>query len=360
LTSEVPLPQRLRQHYETQLAARGYRADEAQLAAVNLLGRWLSAFLAGRRPLLRKPGAGVYLWGGVGRGKSFIMDLFFSAAPVERKRRVHFHGFLAELQTRIRAFAGQPDPLVLAAREIAGQTQLLCFDEFHVHDIGDAMLLGRLLKVLVEEGVGVVCTSNYPPAGLCPNPLYRERFKPAIQLIDRRFEVLQLDAGQDYRRHSQRDWGAYSWPVVEAGQWPSEQTPPAQAARNRLIEVNHRPMTLLAQLGDKAWLAFDELCRAPRSSADYLWLCSHFRELVLAPVPRLDGEGIDVQQRFLNFVDIVYDSDTRLYLGAADAPEVVCEKGSHTDFSRTHSRLQQLQTIRLAGDRRAQPQPSGA
>src|SRR5690606_25658690 len=122
LTSEASLPQQLRQHYDTQLKARGYRADGAQLAAVDLLGRWLSAFLAGRRPLLRKPAAGVYLWGGVGRGKSFIMDLFFSAAPVERKRRVHFHGFLAELQTRVRAFSGQPDPLVLAAREIAGQT----------------------------------------------------------------------------------------------------------------------------------------------------------------------------------------------------------------------------------------------
>jgi cell division protein ZapE len=349
LTSDTSPGQLLRQEYETRLAARGYRADAAQRAAVDLLGQWLSAFLGRRRSLLRRPAAGVYLWGGVGRGKSFVMDALYAAAPLAEKRRVHFHGFLAELQTLIRVYAGRPDPLALAARELAGSTRLLCFDEFHVHDIGDAMLLGRLVKVLVEEGVGVVCTSNYPPSKLCPNPLYRERFLPTIKLIDARFEVLELDGGQDYRRESTRDWGEFCWPLADDADWDATPlAPPPHAERDVVLEVNRRPLRLVAREGQRAWLDFAELCRGPRSSADYLWLCAHFAELTVSTVPPMDGEGIDVQQRFLNFIDIAYDSGVRLRLGGVDRPDVLCRAGSHTDFSRTHSRLQQLQALDVA------------
>nr|AGO01134.1 putative ATPase [Pseudomonas putida] len=277
------------------------------------------------------------------------MDALYAAAPLAEKRRVHFHAFLAELQALIRAYAGQPDPLVLAARELAGSTRLLCFDEFHVHDIGDAMLLGRLVKVLVEEGVGVVCTSNYPPSKLCPNPLYRERFLPTIKLIEARFDVLELDGGQDYRSESTRDWGQFCWPLAgDAGWEATPLAPPAQAERDLVVDVNRRPLRLRARDGQIAWLDFAELCRSPRSSADYLWLCAHFAELTVCTVPRLDGEGIDVQQRFLNFIDIAYDSGVRLLLGGVDRPDVLCRAGSHTDFSRTHSRLQQLQALDVA------------
>ncbi|MGG5870788.1 cell division protein ZapE [Pseudomonas peli] len=340
---------RVRQHFDAALAAQGYRADGAQQAAIDHLGQWLSAFLHPRASWLRRRAAGVYLHGGVGRGKSFVMDAFFAAAPLAKKRRVHFHAFLQELQQRMGSYVGQADPLAMVASEIAEQSQLLCFDEFHVHDIGDAMLLGRVLKLLVAAGVGLVCTSNYPPTGLCPNQLYRERFQPTIALLEQRFDVLQLDGGYDYRQSSTRAWGSLCWPLQEQAGWLGDQLGLSLAARrDATLLVNQHPLRLRGQEGTRAWLDFSELFRRPRSSADYLWLCGEFRELAIGGVPRLDSEGIDVQQRFLNFIDIAYDSGIQLLLGCAIGLDELCRSGSHSDFSRTQSRLQQLQALPLA------------
>ncbi|MNZ19361.1 Cell division protein ZapE [compost metagenome] len=341
--------QRIERHFDALLEARGYRADAAQRAAIVHLGQWLESFLAGRKGWLRRPPTGVYLWGGVGRGKSFLMDAFFAAAPLKAKRRVHFHAFLQELQVRMQAYAGQPDPLALAARALAGETRLLCFDEFHVHDIGDAVLLGRLLKVLVEEGVGLVCTSNYDPDGLCPNPLYRERFKPAIALIEKRFDVLNVDGGEDYRqrRGELEAWGRYCWPLAGFAEgWIERQLGfTAAVERESLAQVNHHPLRLRAAEGQAAWLDFDELCRRPHSSADFLWLCQRFRHLAVSDVPCLGEEPIDVQQRFVNLIDIAYDAGTRLLLGSEASLDDLCRGKPHMDFSRTRSRLQQLRPV---------------
>lgn len=339
---------RVRQHFDAVLAAQGYRADGAQQAAIDHLGQWLSALLYPRASWLRRRAAGVYLHGGVGRGKSFVMDAFFAAAPLAKKRRVHFHAFLQELQQRMGTYAGQADPLARVAGEIAEQTQLLCFDEFHVHDIGDAMLLGRVLKLLVAAGVGLVCTSNYPPAGLCPNPLYRERFQPTIALLEQRFDVLKLDGGCDYRQASSRIWGSLCWPLQEQADWLGSKLGLSLSARRDVsLPVNRRALRLRGHEGDRAWLDFSELFRRPRSSADYLWLCGEFRELAIGGVPRLAGEGIDVQQRFLNFIDIAHDSGIQLLLGCATSLDELCTRGTHHDFARTHSRLQQLQAVPL-------------
>ncbi len=277
-----------------------------------------------------------------------MLDAVFAAAPLAEKRRVHFHAFLLELQQRLGACAGQTDPLARVAGEIAGQTRLLCFDEFHVHDIGDAMLLGRVLKLLVAAGVGLLCTSNYPPAGLCPNPLYRERFQPTIALLERRFDVLQLDGGQDYRQDSPQLWGSLYWPLPEQDAWLGDRLGLSAAARrNVTIQLNRHPLRLRGHEGARAWLDFSELFRRPRSSADYLWLCGEFRELAIGGVPRLAGEGLDVQQRFLNFIDIAYDSGIQLLLGCAVNLDELCRHDMHGDFSRAHSRLQQLQALPL-------------
>lgn len=341
--------QRIERHFETLLEARGYRADAAQRTAITRLGQWLEAFLAGRQGWLRRPPAGIYLWGGVGRGKSFLMDAFFAAAPLKAKRRVHFHAFLQELQARMLAYHGQPDPLALAAQALAAETRLLCFDEFHVHDIGDAVLLGRLLKVLVEEGVRLVCTSNYDPDGLCPNPLYRERFKPAIALIEKRFEVFEVDGGEDYRqrRGELEAWGRYCWPLSAfADGWIERQLGFSGAVeRDLLPQVNHHPLRLRAAEGRAVWLDFDELCRRPHSSADFLWLCQRFRHLAISDVPCLGEEPIDVQQRFVNLIDIAYDAGTRLLLGSEASLDDLCRGKPHMDFSRTRSRLQQLKPV---------------
>ncbi|ARU90681.1 cell division protein ZapE [Pseudomonas sp. M30-35] len=325
------------------LGEHGFSADPAQQIAIDHLGQWLSAFLARRSRWLSKPVAGVYLWGGVGRGKSFVMDAFFAAAPLEDKRRVHFHAFLQELQQRMLAYTGKADPLDRVAGDIAKSTRLLCFDEFHVHDIGDAMLLGRLLKVLVEKGVGVVCTSNYAPQDLCPNPLYRERFKPAISLLEQRFAVLHLDGGTDYRQNQGYKWGEYIWPVVESSCVLGERLGFTENAEYGLeTTLNHHPLKLRARERAMLWLDFSELCRQPRSSADFLWLCGEYRQVAVGGVTCLDAEGIDVQQRFLNFVDIAYDSGVQLFLGCEAGLDDLCQPGSHVDFSRTRSRLQQL------------------
>ncbi|BAN48832.1 cell division protein ZapE [Metapseudomonas resinovorans] len=345
-----PIGRRIERHFDALLEARGYRADTAQRTAIVQLGQWLESFLGGKSGWLRRLPAGIYLWGGVGRGKSFVMDAFFAAAPVAAKRRVHFHAFLQELQERMREFAGQPDPLALAAKALAGEARLLCFDEFHVHDIGDAVLLGRLLKVLVEEGVGLVCTSNYDPDGLCPNPLYRERFKPAIALIEKRFLVLQLDAGEDYRlrRGDQETWGRYCWPQsgFAEGWIEARLGLGAAAERDAVVSVNHHPLRLLAMGGESAWLDFDELCRRPHSSADFLWLCRRFRQLAISNVPCLGEEAIDVQQRMVNLIDIAYDAGTELLLASQASLDDLCRGKPHMDFSRTRSRLQQLRPVR--------------
>ncbi|WP_434457169.1 cell division protein ZapE [Stutzerimonas urumqiensis] len=330
------------QRFEQALADRAFVPDPAQKAAMRALADWLDARLRPRR-WRRQPAAGVYLWGGVGRGKSFVMDRFFEAAPVADKRRVHFHAFLQEVQVRSAEFAGRPDPLRLLAEAIAQRTRLLCFDEFHVHDIGDARLLGRLLEGLVEAGVGLVCTSNYAPRGLCPNPLYRERFAPTIAVIERRFQVLELDGGEDYRQRGDYRWGDYR--QAEASDWLAGAPGPGpQAVHDVACEVHHRPLHLLGRDGDTAWLTVDELFREPRSSRDYLWLCDQFRRLVVGPLAPLHGERTDVIQRFVNFIDNVYDADLHLTLVGTAPREALLDPAAHPDLARTASRLAQLES----------------
>ena len=354
-----PVAREVQQAFEALLVARGYEADPAQTAAIKLLAQWLDSWLRGRRGWLRAPRGGVYLWGGVGRGKSFVMDAFFAAAPVVEKRRVHFHAFLQDVLERLRQITGQPDPLAVIAGEIAADTRLLCFDEFHVHDIGDAMLLGRLLHQLVEQGVRIVATSNYEPRALCPNPLYRDRFKPAIELIERRFAIYNLDGGQDYRQSAE---GGYLW--GEFAQVAAEQQADWVAGRLHLddsaerdvqLNVNHRPLCLRARLQVSAWLDFGELCRLPRSSADLLWLIRSFERIAVTGATSLDGEGINVQQRFINLIDIAYDSGTELLLVADTSVDELLSAGAHVDFARTHSRLQQLRTLDVTSSDRIEP-----
>lgn len=335
----------LRKGFAAQLAERGLTADPAQQAVFARLADWLQRQLGGRRGWLRRHSGGVYLWGGVGRGKSLVLDAFFAAAPLDAKRRVHFHAFLQDVQQRLLRFTGQPDPLALVARELAGEVRLLCFDEFHVHDIGDAILLGRLLQHLLHERVGVVLTSNYAPAALCPNPLYHERFKPFIRLLQQRLAVIELDGGRDYRPLSVRDWGRYCWPAPGAEAHLAEALGLAPDGAGEVLAVNRLRLTPLARSQDRLWLRFADLFEAPSATADYLWLCRNFACLAISGIPPLDQRSVDVQQRFLNFVDIAYDSGVQLLLGSAVALDELCVKRAQADFARTRSRLAQLRAV---------------
>lgn len=329
------------------LAQRAICADEAQQQAIQKLAQWFEDWSHSRRLGKSAHRDGLYLWGAVGRGKSLIMDAFYEVVPVPERRRVHFHAFLQELQQQLRALTGQADPLAEVARQLASQTRLLCFDEFHVHDIGDAMLLGRLLAHLQTHQVGLVMTSNYPPAGLCPNPLYRERFKPAIELLERRFHVLALDGGQDYRQQAGGPtWGDYYFPWNQSTHWvPLRLGLTPQAAQEVCLEINRHLLAVRAHEGQSLWVDFDALCRYPRASADFLWLCQQFSRIALDRVPPLDGEAIDVQQRFLNFIDIAYDQGIELLLVGASSLDKLLSDAGHLDFSRTRSRLSQLSLI---------------
>lgn len=335
----------LHQRFAEHLAERGLTADPAQQAAFARLAEWLQRQLGSRRGWLRRHSGGVYLWGGVGRGKSLVLDAFFAAAPLAAKRRVHFHAFLQDVQQRLLRFVGQPDPLALVARELAGEVRLLCFDEFHVHDIGDAILLGRLLQHLLHEQVGVVLTSNYPPAALCPNPLYHERFKPFIRLLQQRLTVLELDGGRDYRPLSERDWGRYCWPAPAAEVHLADALGLAPDGAGEVLAVNRLRLQPLARSQDRLWLRFADLFEAPSATADYLWLCRSFACLAISGIPPLDQRSLDVQQRFLNFVDIAYDSGVQLLLGSAVALDQLCVARAQADFARTRSRLAQLRPV---------------
>lgn len=314
----------MRRHFAERLAASGFQADAAQSLALGQLAEWLEELLGGRCSWLRRPVTGLYLWGGVGRGKSFVMDCFFQGAPLAAKRRVHFHAFLQELQVR-----------------------LLCFDEFHVHDIGDAILLGRLLEALLQAQVGVVVTSNYAPAALCPNPLHHERFKPFIRVLERHMRIVELDGGVDYRSRGGRDWGQYHWPESPHSlqDWRRELglgVPAEPLAVNRL---NLQP---LGQDARSLWLDFAALFPVPSSTRDYLWLCARFERIAISGLPCLDRHSPDVQQRFLNFVDIAYDAGIELLLSSETSLENLCRERVHEDFARTRSRLAQLRPRVLA------------
>ena len=318
------------------IAARGLQLDDAQTRMLARLGDWLQARL---RPSAwrRAVPAGAYLWGGVGRGKSLLLDTLFQAAPLAAKRRMHVHALLQEVQRRTLAHGGRADPLARLAAELAGEAQLLYLDEFHVHDIGDAILLGRLLQHLLSQGCILLFSSNYAPAGLCPNPLYHHRFQPFAELLQRRCLVLRLDDGADYRPLSTRHWGRYlQGPAGLLGACLGARAAPQQVALGR------RSLAAWAADGRGLWLDYAALCRQPLASADYLELCRRFPRIAVGQLPSLGRCSLDEQQRLVNFVDIAYDAGVELWLQGEASLAELCAGVRHLDFARTRSRLAQL------------------
>lgn len=347
----------VRDAYQSLLATRGYKADAAQRKAIDRLQSLyteLLDFKARRRTSLRKlfihpelPRS-VYLWGGVGRGKSFIMDCFFDAVPYKRKRRVHFHAFMQSVHEQLRAHKDQDDPLGQVADVIATQTRLLCFDEFHVSDIADAMILGRLLQALFERGVVFVMTSNYPPDGLYPNGLQRQNFIPTIELMKQRFDVLEVDDGTDYRLRSLERMNIFLTPL---GDQADEQlaTHFGQIAgavgKAGEIEVLGRKLKARRLAPGVVWFDFEVLCGGPRSQNDYLDIAREHHTLLLSNVPKMSREQGNEARRFTWLIDVLYDARVKLILSAeADAPELYREGPNAQEFPRTVSRLIEMRS----------------
>ncbi|MBI3157108.1 MAG: cell division protein ZapE [Burkholderiales bacterium] len=343
--------------YEATLAERGYRADAAQLRAVAALERCENEWIAykARRSnaitkLIRRPPLprGVYLWGGVGRGKSFLMDCFFQSVPLTRKTRLHFHEFMREVHRELQDLKGTADPLTVLGQRIARRHRLICFDEFHVADVTDAMILHRLLGAMFDHRVSIVTTSNFHPDGLYPNGLHRDRILPAIALLKQRLEVVDVDAGVDYRLRTLEHVRSYLTPLgPEADAALAQAFDELRDARDEdpVLHIEQRVLHARRRAGGVVWFDFKTLCGGPRSQNDYLEIASRFHTVLLADVPQMPPRLASEARRFTWLVDVLYDRRVKLILSAAVAAEQLYTEGplAH-EFARTVSRLQEMQS----------------
>jgi cell division protein ZapE len=356
----------VRQLFAATLAERGYIADPAQLRAIDALERceneWAD-YKARRsnviaKMLVRPPiPRGVYMHGGVGRGKSFLMDCFFQSVPLTRKTRLHFHEFMREVHRELQELKGVQNPLDELGKRIARRFRLICFDEFHVADVTDAMILHRLLDAMFANRVSIVTTSNFHPDDLYPHGLHRDRILPAIALLKQKLEVINVDNGTDYRRRTLEHVKLYHAPLGESAEAALKEAFDELAeARDEspLLHIEHRELRALRRAGGVVWFDFATLCGGPRSQNDYLELAQQFHTLILSNVPHMPPRLASEARRFTLLVDVLYDRRVKLIMSAAvPAEELYTEGPLAHEFPRTVSRLQEMQSAEyLALERR--------
>lgn len=352
--------------YENELKARGYQSDPAQLRAVEALDRCAEEWARYKekrsnslKKLINHPDIprGVYMVGGVGRGKSFLMDCFFQAVPLKRKTRLHFHEFMREVHRELADLQGTVNPLDALGERIAGRFKLICFDEFHVADITDAMILHRLLQALFDNGVGFVTTSNFAPDDLYPNGLHRDRLLPAIELLKANLEVVDVDNGVDYRERTLQHVKLYHTPLGPQADAEMDRafTDLAESRdENPVLTIEHREIRARRKAGGVVWFDFRTLCGGPRSQNDYLEIATQFHTVLLSGVPAMPVNMASEARRFTWLVDVLYDRRVKLILSAAVEPEALYTEGplAH-EFPRTVSRLHEMQSAQfLAQGRR--------
>jgi cell division protein ZapE len=347
----------VRELFDQELKARGYNADEAQLRALASLERcereW--ADYKARRSnavtklLVRPPiPRGVYMHGGVGRGKSFLMDCFFQAVPLTRKTRLHFHEFMREVHRELQELKGTVNPLDELGLRIARRFRLICFDEFHVADVTDAMILHRLLQALFDNRVSIVTTSNFHPDALYPNGLHRDRILPAIELLKQKLEVVAVDAGVDYRQRALEHVAMYHCPLDEAAdgalRTSFEQLAEAHD-EDPVLHIEQRSIRAIRRAGGVVWFDFRTLCGGPRSQNDYLEIASRFHTVLLSGVPAMAPRMASEARRFTWLVDVLYDRRVKLILSAEVPAEQLYTEGplAH-EFPRTVSRLMEMRS----------------
>ena len=355
----------VRQH----AAEHGFELDTAQNRALQHFER-LYADLAGSErfetSLIRRLGRkrvvpGLYLWGGVGRGKSFLMDSFFNCAPVARKRRIHFHRFMQEIHRALHEKQGEADPLLAVARDIAGSARLVCLDEFHITDITDAMLMRRLLEGLFDQGVVLVTTSNFRPDELYLHGLQRNQFLPAIELIRSRLEIVNVDAGTDYRLRELEKAGVYHIGGDSERHMGEVYLGIArhESADAYDLEIEGRMIKVRQHARGVAWFDFRELCDGPRGKADYIELARRYHTVLLSGIPRFTPDDADKLRRFVWLVDEFYDRRVKLIISAAAPAEDLIDAADSRDRfqadlnaslrERLTSRLTEMQTREYLG-----------
>jgi len=343
--------------YQEAIDKRGFQVDAAQKRAVDRLQQsyddWVTYKTKRSNRLVRlitRPEVprGVYMWGGVGRGKSFLMDSFYSVVPVVRKTRLHFHEFMRAVHRELDELKGVADPLNEVAARIAKKYRLICFDEFHVSDVADAMLLYNLMKALFDNGVSFVMTSNYQPDTLYPDGLHRDRMLPTIALIKERMDVLNVDSGNDYRKRALEQVDVYLTPLG------ANTDRLLREAFSRLaetkdedhhVDIEGRRLKALRRAGTTIWFDFATLCGGPRSQNDYLEIASRFHTVILSSIPQMSAGMSSEARRFTWLIDVFYDNKVKLIMSAEVAPELLYMQGTlSNEFHRTVSRIIEMQS----------------
>jgi cell division protein ZapE len=363
--------------YHRALGRRGFRSDSSQLRAVERLQQlyeeW-SAYKARRSTRLRRLVVrpplprGVYLWGGVGRGKSFLMDSFYLCLPLVRKRRVHFHHFMRDVHRELEALKGREDPLGALAERIAKRYRLICFDEMHINDIADAMIVGRLLSRTIDLGVVYCMTSNYHPDQLYKDGLKRENFMPAIALLKERLDVLQVDGGIDYRQRMLEGVKTYHSPLgAETDRALTETFGRIAEVEEEFheLDVEGRVIPYRHRAGGVVWFDFGVICGWGRSQHDYLDLSKRFHTVIVSGVPRMGLKLAEEARRFTLMVDVLYDNRVKLIVSAETLPEKLLRleedprdsrlRAMVFEFDRTASRLLEMQSREYLAERRRLP-----
>jgi len=352
----------IREAYEDSLRREGHVEDAEQIAVVGKLaalqllldepaprpGRFLGLF---RKSTAEQQEAvrGMYLWGGVGRGKTLLMDLFFESLSTKAKKRIHFHRMMREVHERRRALGNVRDPLDSVAANIARSTRVLCFDEFFVSDIGDAMILGRLLEGLFSRGVTLVATSNTRPDDLYKDGLQRQRFLPAIDLLNRHTEVVHLGGHVDYRLRLLEKAGTYLCPDNEEAlrrlSFYFDESASSEIRIAPLLDVNARQIPAQKCAKGIVWFSFEDICDGPRSHADYIEVARWYPTVIVSGVPRFDATLENQARRFIALVDEFYDRRVKLMLSAEVSLDSLYQgERLAFEFERTTSRLIEMQS----------------
>ncbi len=356
------------ERYQTDLKKPDFSVDPAQQQAVEKLQLLYDALLQAEQSR-RQPGGvkklfgrlrsarpvepvrGLYFWGGVGRGKTYLMDAFYDALPFERKLRAHFHRFMQRVHAELKQLTGEKNPLDKVAERLAAEAQVICFDEFFVSDITDAMILGGLFEKLFTHGVTLVATSNIIPDGLYKDGLQRSRFLPAIALINQHTEVVNVDGGIDYRLRTLEQAELYHWPLDAESDISLRRSfdglnPDDQHLESDVdITIEGRPIRALQVSDDVVWFHFETLCDGPRSQSDYIELARIFHAVLIGHVPQMVAGADDRARRFINLVDEFYDRNVKLVI-TAEVPLDQLYTGSKLqfEFERTQSRLLEMQS----------------
>jgi cell division protein ZapE len=352
------------QHYQQDLTREDFSHDPAQEQAVRSLQRVFDEIIATNQPISglskiltafgKKPTTsvkGLYLWGGVGRGKTYLMDTFYDALPGDKKLRAHFHRFMHQLHHDLGELKGVQDPLLTIAKKMANQYQVICFDEFFVSDITDAMLLGTLFQALFKEGVALVATSNIIPDDLYKNGLQRVRFLPAIALINKHCEILNVDSGIDYRLRTLEQAEIYHYPLDESADLNLhtyfKQLAPESEVLTDAINIDGRLISIRQQSQGVLLANFRDICDGPRSQRDYMEIARIYHTVLLSGLEQMGDQltGDDIARRFLAMVDEFYERNVKLIISAQVPLEDIYTKGMlNFEFRRCRSRLIEMQS----------------